>query len=343
VLLHRRVPVDAEELEPEAGGRSACGDQGQRRGDGEEREHRGRAEQDQRAGAERTRRPPPQRQQAAGDQARALAGEDRAPRGRPSERLLGHERPEHEEAAEPRHVAERRAGDRRPEPRPRPELVPALAQLAQEARRLGLHAPADVHPREQRCAGEIRGGVERDRPAGADRGDEHAADRGAADVDGVQRQAEQRVRLLQARRAHGQRHDPLRRGEEERGRDPARDLEGCQLPELRTPGEEQRRGDELHRTGEQVRADHDHVPRQPVGPHAPDEHEHDLRRPPGGEHDPERRRRAIEIVEDREGERDRGDRAARERDGAAEEEEAELALAERLERPPHAASRSFVQ
>ncbi len=87
--------------------------------------------------------------------------------------------------------------------------------------------------------------------------------------------------------------------------------------------------------------DHDEVAGQAVGPDAADQDEEDLGDPDGGEDHAEVRGRAVQVVEDCECKRDRGERAAEERCSAAEEEEAERALAERAEAAHAARSRRF--
>ncbi len=69
--------------------------------------------------------------------------------------------------------------------------------------------------------------------------------------------------------------------------------------------------------------------RQPVGEHPADQDEEDLRQPGRHQNEAEVGRRAVEVVDDGECERDRRDRAAEVRREPAGEEEPELALAKR--------------
>ena len=83
----------------------------------------------------------------------------------------------------------------------------------------------------------------------------------------------------------------------------------------------------LHERASEVGDEHEPAARHAVRPDArgqdEERHRHDLR----GEHDPELRGRAVEPVEDREGERDRQQRVAEHRDGLAPEEQPEVAVA----------------
>ena len=120
------------------------------------------------------------------------------------------------------------------------------------------------------------------------------------------------------------------RREEERARDRPDERDHRELPDLGLAGEQEVRRDRLRDPGHEVRADHDEVARNPVGDHAADEEEEDLRQDREREHEPELRRGAAEL-EDRERECDGGHRGAGERDDAAEEEEAEVPLSKRCE------------
>ena len=169
-------------------------------------------------------------------------------------------------------------------------------------------------------------------------GDEQAAERGAADLRRVHRQAQQRVRLLEqrspARSAGRSRPRPGRRTRTRR-RARAASATRCQISAR--PGEQQRGGHACASAADDVRADHHVVPRQPVGPDPADEQEDDLRDHRARRGRARGRGRRAGQVEHGERERDRRDRAAEERDGAAEEEEAEVALAQRRDvLTPHA-------
>ena len=73
------------------------------------------------------------------------------------------------------------------------------------------------------------------------------------------------------------------------------------------------------------------VARQPVGPDATEEKQDDDRDLARRKHDPDVRRRAVQRVQDREGERDGRHRAAKARRRLADEQKPELPLAERAE------------
>jgi hypothetical protein len=100
-----------------------------------------------------------------------------------------------------------------------------------------LCAYARPHAREQRRAREVRRGIECDRPAGADRRDDDAADGGAEDAGCGLGEPKQGVCGLQLLGLDDVRRDALRRGKEERDRDPARHLQHDQLPQLSDTGE----------------------------------------------------------------------------------------------------------
>ena len=96
----------------------------------------------------------------------------------------------------------------------------------------------------------------------------------------------------------------------------------------------QEHGDDcLAEPAQQVRAHHHEVTRQPIGPHAAVEQEHDDGDLANREHDPEIRGRAGEV-EHGEGERNRRHAAAELRHRAAGEEKPVLPLAQRPE-PAH--------
>src|SRR5438874_1764022 len=76
-------------------------------------------------------------------------------------------------------VAERRAGDDRPEPRPARELVPPLDQLAEDSRARGRPPEGgEPQPREEGGAPEEGDCVDGDRPARPDGRDEPAGEPG---------------------------------------------------------------------------------------------------------------------------------------------------------------------
>ena len=129
---------------------------------------------------------------------------------------------------------------------------------------------------------------------------------------------------------------PLDAGEEERVRRAAHELEDEQLPELGVAREQQQGDGSLRREHDEVGGRHHQVAWDAVGPDAADEDEDDLREPDPRQDEPERGRRAVEVVQHRERERDRRERAAEQGGGAAEKEQPELLLVKRSE-PAHAA------
>ena len=93
-----------------------------------------------------------------------------------AEIALGHERAEHAPRA-PRDVGERRPQHEGPHPGRAAERGPALAQVLPEARGGALDGARDAHAGQQQRAGAERRRVDRERPARADRGHEHARER----------------------------------------------------------------------------------------------------------------------------------------------------------------------
>ena len=173
-----------------------------------------------------------------------------------------------------------------------------------------------------------RRGVEGERPARIRRGHEQPRERRPGDAAGVETEPEQRIRLLQLRLRHRLRDDPLRGGEEERRRAAVQRRERDEVPQLRVAAQQQHRERALARAGEQARADHHVVARQPVCDHAAEEQEQHLRHLAGGQHDAQIRLRAGDA-QDRECEPDRRDRVPEHGDDPPDEEQPELASAER--------------
>ena len=100
------------------------------------------------------------------------------------------------------------------------------------------------------------------------------------------------------------RHEPGRGRVEERLRGAVDRHQDQQVPDLRPTGDEKHPDRRLRAGTNAVGRQHHDVPRQPVGPDAADEQEDDHRDHPRREHQPERRRGALEL-QDGEGERDR--------------------------------------
>jgi len=190
VLLERRVPEDAVELETDPGDERRREDQRQRRGEAEEREQRRHRQHRQGRNEQRTLGPVVKRDDSRDDHAGGLGGEDEPPGCGSAQVLLGDERPEDEEGADRVRVDERELDDRDAEPGPRPELTPALRQLAEELPLFGrLHARDSQH-RDEQGAQEVGRAVERERPPGADRRDQDSREGDAGDEGRVPREAE---------------------------------------------------------------------------------------------------------------------------------------------------------
>ena len=82
LLLHRRVPEDAEDLDAKPCGKGACDHDGQRRRAGEGEQGQREREDRERCDEENPARPPAQHQEAAEDEPDRRRGQDRAPRRR---------------------------------------------------------------------------------------------------------------------------------------------------------------------------------------------------------------------------------------------------------------------
>src|SRR5204862_5538270 len=104
---------------------------------------------------------------------------------------------------------------------------------------------------------------------------------------------------------------------------PVEGEDGEELPEARLAREEERCDRRLRRRPERVGCNHHLLPRQPVRDEPAEEEEDAARDEADREDETERRRRAGQV-EHRERERDRHERAAELRGGAAEPEEAEV-------------------
>ena len=133
-----------------------------------------------------------------------------------AERLRGDERAEDEERGPGERVDERELRHDRPEPRPRAELVPAVLDLAREVALHVVRERGQAKEEEEGPAEEVRGRVDRDRPARAERSDEEAGGSRAGDAGRVPRDAEQGIRLVQVLGADRLRNDGGRRRPEER-------------------------------------------------------------------------------------------------------------------------------
>src|SRR6266545_859961 len=125
---------------------------------------------------------------------------------------------------------------------------------------------------------------------------------------------------------------------EERFRDPVDGDQDDQVPELGGAAQQKDGGRQLDGASDDVGAEHDQLPRQPVGPDAADEDEGDERERMSGEDDAERGGGAVKGLDDRERERDRHEPVPECRGRLPEPEQAKLPLPQRPERvdPGHA-------
>ena len=180
---------------------------------------------------------------------------------------------------------------------------------------------------------EERGSEERRRidgdPDSRARGRHHeASERGASDPARVLAEAEDRVRRLEKLLRDRLRDDSGSSRKEERGAEAVDRTERGQLPDLGLAGQQQDRDHALGEPADDVREHHHAMARQAVGPDAADEQEQHLRDRPRSENEAEVGLRAGQV-ENGERECDVRERIADEGGRAAEEEESELALAER--------------
>jgi hypothetical protein len=166
---------------------------------------------------------------------------------------------------------------------------------------------------------------------------DHACDRRPDDEGHAAREPEQRVRLLEPRRADRRRHDSGRRRLEEGLSGSVDRDQDREVPELGGAGEQQQGDRRLDDPADDVGDEHDQLPRQAVGPDSADEHKEDERENVRGEHDTEGGRGAVERADDGERERDRDEAVPERRGCLSEPEQAELTLAKRTEelRPAH--------
>ena len=165
VLLDRQVPVDGEDLEPEAVHERAEQDDPQLVGERHRQREGGGQRQERGADEQPVARPPPQADQPADQEAGHQRGHREAP-GRAAERVPDHDRPEHALGAAVEQVVEQRLADQQPQPGVPEHLAEPVAEVA-EQRRPGALGPGVRDP-EQREAGRgdrVRRGVDRDRPA----------------------------------------------------------------------------------------------------------------------------------------------------------------------------------
>ena len=266
--------------------------------------------------------------------------QDDAPREGAAEVALRDHRPDDLERRHDQHQEEERVREPHPQPAMPAHLVESGSQLGHEtcATGAGCGAHADAP---DACGADHEGaGVEQH---GATRGDEthEEAAEGRADAErDAARDAEQRVGLLQPALRRDLRHETRRGGHEERRCGGVQRIQRDQVPDARLAAQEECSRRHLDDGAGDVGRDQDGAPRQAVGPHAADQHEHRLREDAREQDDAERGRRAPEI-EHRERQRDREDAVAEDGDALRPEEERELPLAQDAaacaRRPPRAA------
>jgi hypothetical protein len=218
-----------------------------------------------------------------------------------------------------------------PQPRPRPELGPALGHVAQQAPAPlagGFGCPRRPGPAEQAKGEHARGErrrVRRHHHGGPGEGHEDSAQRGARDPGRRGGQPEQRVRvaeLILRRDLHGQRAQGRR---EERLPGPLEPGEQDEQPERRPPREQRGGQAGLRGAAEHVRGEHDPAPPEAVGDRPGERQHHHLGHDPGREDESEAGRPAA-ALQDRPGDRHRGHRRAEQGCHVAGVEPAEVAF-----------------
>jgi hypothetical protein len=172
--------------------------------------------------------------------------------------------------------------------------------------------------------------VDAERPPRADGGHEHAGQERPQRDGAARDQALQGVGLLQSRRADDLGHEAGIGGAEEGLAHAHPDLQRGQLPDLGHAGDKQRGGGQLQQGAPGVGGEHHAAPRQAVGPHAAEQHEHDERDQTRRLDDADVRSRSADG-EHREGQRDHAEHGADHRGRLSREELAELGLAQRGE------------
>ena len=156
--------------------------------------------------------------------------------------------------------------------------MPAVAQVAQERLRRERSRAAGSRSWARKIAlTPKRRRVDRERPAGAEAGDERAGDHRADDPGGRHREAAQRVRLLQQLGADRHRRQPGRGRVEERCGGARDRLQDDELPDLRAVREHEQRDRALRAAAHDVGGQHHRAARQAVGEDAADEQERDER------------------------------------------------------------------
>src|SRR5437588_2054797 len=328
LLLDGGVPEDPEDLDPDPGHGGARDHPGERRGHGEDEQERDREQEAERRREEQPVGTEAQQEESADDQPDRLRRENQAPARRAAEVSLRDRRAEHVLRALLDPVDDAELRDDRPQPRAPAELVPALAEPADEARALHAQRRRHAHRADEGGSEEEAGGVDGDADAGARSADDETAERRAADEARVEAEPEERVRALEHRPRDRLRDDPGRGGEEERRARAVQRREGREVPDPGVPGEEERGDRALRQPAGDVRAHHHVVAGQPVAPDSSGQEEDDKRHRAGGEDVAEIGLRAGQV-EDGESERDVRERVADERRRPPEEEQPELPLAER--------------
>ena len=214
-----------------------------------------------------------------------------------------------------------------PHPCPRGELLPAVDEVVDEPLPLRAYVPREPQERERDGTHREAGGVNGHGPSrGGGNHQDPRGDRPGDSRDRV-RDGTERIRILEQLEPDCEREQPGRRRIEEPCGRPGHRLEDEELPDLGGPGDQQRRGQRESARTDDVRDDHQPLPRDTVGNDAAREDREHERRARRREDEPDVGDRAGEI-EHREREREQEHRVAEDGDRLAAPEERVLALPE---------------
>ena len=251
---------------------------------------------------------------------------------RPNAVAIVADRAERQPRRDHERVGERGVDAVDPQPRPRAELPPALAQVGEEPGGNARRSGGKANPGEESGADEERDAVDCDRPAGSRQRDDDAGERRAEDREDASSQAHERVRLLQPVGGDELRDQARRGRQEERAAAAVEEDEHQEVPQLRPSGQDEDGEQSLRRRAQQVACEHHALAREPVGPDAAHEHERHERDGARREDEAECRRRRVRV-DDRERQRHRQQAVAELRERACEVETPELAFPENPDQP----------
>ena len=243
--------------------------------------------------------------------------------------LLHHEGEQRVGRAPEDEVGERRRQERSPQPRLRPDVPEALADVVEHrGRRRVLVAldPVGSHEDEARDRDRERQPIDDERPTRppTERGDEPAADRGTGHPERCRAyELVERVRPRELVLGHQVRNDRVERRTEERRARAVERGDHHHVPDPDLARQRQQPEDRHGRHPDRVRRDHDLAAVEPVAHGTADQQQHHLRQRHREPDHGERRRQVRDLVR-LPCERDRRDAVPEQRDGHAGPQQAEL-------------------